>query len=59
MKVAVGPEAAIGVGFSKSAPRTHRPLTCRLRLHWMRYAGVQLGRRVERCERCGASRVRD
>jgi hypothetical protein len=33
------------------------PFLCRLGFHRMRYAGVSLDRRVERCERCGLRRL--
>ena len=59
MRLAAVPDAAIRGREPKSVTWSGRPLRCRLRLHRMRYAGMQMGRRVERCERCGAWRLRD
>ena len=38
--------------------RRRRPLRCRLGSHRMRYVGFELGRWIERCERCDLTRVR-
>jgi hypothetical protein len=41
-------------GGEQSEHRVHRArsLRCRLGLHRMRYSGVTLGQRIERCDRC-------